>query len=165
MENQANQSSFTKENTTQSSVSSSPVMQSFSTKHTVSGMKVMLVLLSMAALGVGTGYGASLVTAQTGVTVLPQSLNPNAPAKGKTYGDGDISVFKDMTEGVLKTGGIEGEGQYHLVRPGGDTQNVYLTSSTVDLSQFVGQKVKVWGETQTAQKAGWLMDVGKVEVQ
>jgi hypothetical protein len=41
---------------------------------------------------------------------------------------------------------------------------VYLTSSLVDLSQFVKRKIKVWGETQKAKVAGWLMDVGKVEV-
>ena len=39
-----------------------------------------------------------------------------------------------------------------------------MTSSVVDLSQFVDRKVKVWGSTQTAQVAGWLMDVGRVEV-
>ena len=65
----------------------------------------------------------------------------------------------------MKNGGTEGEGQYHLVRPGGDSQNVYLTSSSVDLSQFMNQKIKVWGQTQTAQHAGWLMDVGKVQVE
>ena len=64
----------------------------------------------------------------------------------------------------MKEGGIDGEGQYHLVRPGGDSQNVYLTSSLVDMSKFLNQKIKVWGETQKAEKAGWLMDVGRVEV-
>ena len=73
-------------------------------------------------------------------------------------------TFKDTTTGTLKNGGINGEGQYHLVRPGGDSQNVYLTSSSVDLSKFIDRKIKVWGQTQTAQYAGWLMDVGRVEV-
>jgi hypothetical protein len=40
-----------------------------------------------------------------------------------------------------------------------------MTSSVVDLSLVLDKKVKVWGETQAAQKAGWLMDVGRVEVQ
>jgi hypothetical protein len=66
---------------------------------------------------------------------------------------------------VVKEGGIEDEGQYHLVRPGGDSQNVYMTSSSVDLAQFIGKKVKVWGQTQAAKKAGWLMDVGRVQVE
>ena len=115
-------------------------------------------------LGVGTGFGLSKFTEQTGTSIVPAMLNPNAPQIGKTYGSGDESTFKDTAEGVFLEGGIEGEGQYHLERPGGDSQHVYMTSSLVDLSQFLGKKVKVWGETQKAQKAGWLMDVGKVQV-
>ena len=149
-----------------SSSASQPVMQSFSDKKAgVSGGKVVLVLVLMLLLGVGAGYGASFVSAKTGTSIVPGSLNSNAPQKGKTYGNGDPSVFKDTAEGVLKNGGVDGEGQYHLVRPGGDSQNVYLTSSSVDLSQFMNQKIKVWGQTQSAQHAGWLMDVGKVEVE
>jgi len=34
----------------------------------------------------------------------------------------------------------------------------------IDLESFTGKKVKVWGETISAQKAGWLMDVGKIQV-
>ncbi len=156
----------TGKNAAQPSAPSQPVMQAFSSdKKGVSGGKVVFVLLLMILLGVGVGYGASQVLAKTGTSIVPASLNPNAPAKGKTYGNGNTAVFKDMAQGVLKNGGIDGEGQYHLVRPGGDSQNVYLTSSSVDLSQFIDQKIKVWGETQSAQHAGWLMDVGKVEVE
>lgn len=148
------------------SKSSPSVMQSFSDKKAgVTGGKVILVLILMLLLGVGVGYGASFVSAKTGASIVPNALNPNAPVKGKIYGNGDPTVFKDTAEGVLQNGGIDGEGQYHLVRPGGDSQNVYLTSSSVDLSQFINQKIKVWGQTQSAQHAGWLMDVGKVQVE
>jgi hypothetical protein len=75
-----------------------------------------------------------------------------------------IKNFKDQAEGTLKEGGIDGEGNFHLERPGGESQNVYLTSSTVDLSLYVGKKVRVYGQTFAGQKAGWLMDVGLVEV-
>jgi hypothetical protein len=142
------------------------VMQSFTPqKQGVSGVIVFFVLIIMIALGVGVGYSASLFSVQAGTSFVPKALNPNAPVKGKTYGNGDPSIFKDTAEGVMQKGGIDGEGAYHLVRPGGDSQNVYLTSSTVDLSQFIGSKVKVWGQTQKAQHAGWLMDVGKVLVE
>jgi hypothetical protein len=87
-----------------------------------------------------------------------------ANTAGTKVGITDKKTFKDSAEGVLKEGGIDGEGNFHLVRPGGESQNVYLTSSTVDLSPFVGKKVRVWGQTFTGQKAGWLMDVGLVEV-
>lgn len=146
---------------------SGSTMQSFKeTKKGPSTIQILVVLLLMAALGVGTGYGVAAFTSKPGQkSVVPNALNPNAPAKGESYGSEDTSAYKDTAEGTLKEGGIEGEGQYHLERPGGESQNVYMTSSTVDLSKFVDKKIKVWGATQTAQHAGWLMDVGRVEVQ
>lgn len=83
---------------------------------------------------------------------------------GKIIGSGDSSIFKDAAEGTLEAGGIDGEGTHKLIRPGGDSQTVYLTSTVIDLDEYVGKKVKVWGETHTAQKAGWYMDVGKLEI-
>jgi hypothetical protein len=85
-------------------------------------------------------------------------------AKGTIQGSNDTATFKDIAQGTLKKGGIDGEGAFHLVRPGGDSQNVYLISSIVDLSKFIDKNVKVWGQTQAAQHAGWLMDVGRIEV-
>jgi hypothetical protein len=146
-------------------IETTPVMHSFTEKRqSFSSAKVIGILLVVALFGVGTGFGLSQFSKQTGTSIVPAALNPNAPQKGKTYGSGDTSTFKDTAEGVVREGGIEGEGQYHMERPGGESQNVYMTSSLVDLSQFLGKKVKVWGQTQKAQKAGWLMDVGKVQV-
>jgi hypothetical protein len=82
----------------------------------------------------------------------------------KEIGLSDSTAFKDSAEGILRNGGMGGEGNYHLERPGGDSQNVYLTSTVVDLGSFVGKKVQVWGQTSSAKKAGWLMDVGKVKI-
>ncbi len=82
----------------------------------------------------------------------------------KVVGSTDTKVFRDSAEGVLEKGGINGEGTHKLIRPGGESQTVYLTSSVVNLNDFVGKKVRVWGETQAAQKAGWFMDVGRVEL-
>lgn len=85
-------------------------------------------------------------------------------AKGTVVGSDDTKTFRDSAEGALEKGGVDSEGTHHLVRPGGESQNVYLTSSIVDLDQFSGRKIKVWGETNKAKKAGWLMDVGRVEI-
>lgn len=124
-------------------------------------MKIIPLLLIVAILGVGTGY----IFADKGSSTLPdKNGSVGTVSKGKQYGSDDTKTFKDVAEGKLEKGGIESEGQYHLVRPGGESQNVYLTSSYVDLAEFVGKNVKVWGQTQAAQKAGWLMDVGRVEV-
>jgi hypothetical protein len=178
MENKsdANQSPFVRRSSANQAVESTsvskaqssakPVMQTVKPNNKgISGGKVFLVLILMILIGVGIGYGASFVSAKTGTSLVPNALNPNAPAAGKIYGNGDPSVYKDTAEGVMQNGGIDGDGQYHLVRSGGASQYVYLTSSTLDLSQFINQKIKVWGQTQAAQHAGWLMDVGKVEVE
>ncbi|MCX7955782.1 MAG: hypothetical protein N2593_01590 [Patescibacteria group bacterium] len=90
--------------------------------------------------------------------------NTSSLKKEKIVGIADKKTFKDQAEGILKEGGIDGEGNFHLDRPGGPSQNVYLTSTTVDLSLYIGKKVRVWGKTFSAEKAGWLMDVGLVEI-
>lgn len=122
--------------------------------------KLIIVLILVALLGIGGGYFFT----KSGKTLSPSGISQNgsSAAKGTIYGS--EKTIGDTAEGVLQKGGIEDEGQYHLVRPGGDSQNVYLTSSNVDLSGLIGKKVKVWGETQKAKVAGWLMDVTRVEV-
>ncbi len=118
-------------------------------------------LVAVVATGTLIGFIAAKITApkSSTSTVTGQKVND-----GKTAGIVDKKTFKDNAEGVLKEGGVDGEGNFHLERPGGVSQNVYLTSSTVDLAQYVGKKIRVHGETFKAQKAGWLMDVGLVEV-
>ena len=143
-----------------------PVFHNMSDKPTsLVTPKIIVIFLVVIFAGIVSGYFlsqrsvASSSTAGSGTTAANGKVQ-----KGTQYGSNDTATFKDTTEGVMQNGGIDGEGQFHLVRPGGDSQNVYLTSSLVDLSQFIGHKVKVWGQTQAAKKAGWLMDVGRVEV-
>lgn len=126
--------------------------------------KLLGLLLVVTLFGIGTGYLIAQSSGEGGSNVVSKLANKSKYKTGDVIGDGDTTVFKDTAEGVLKEGGIEGEGQYHLERPGGESQHVYMTSSSVDLSQFIDRKIKVWGQTQTAQKAGWLMDVGRIEV-
>lgn len=76
-------------------------------------------------------------------------------------------VTRDQAEGTLeKNDKFEetAQGQWKLIRPGGESQTAYLTSSYLDLDEYVGKKVKVFGETLGSDKVGWLMDVAKVEV-
>ncbi|HVF69349.1 MAG TPA: hypothetical protein VNA13_02155 [Xanthomonadales bacterium] len=142
----------------------SPIMHSFKGgKSSLSQKKVLVIFIALFLFGAGTGYGLSTYSSQTGnnVPILPKN---NGATTGKIFGSDDTKTFKDVAEGKLEEGGIEGEGQYHLVRSEDESQHVYVTSSTVDLSKFIGKNIKVWGQTQTAQTAGWLMDVGRVEV-
>lgn len=125
--------------------------------------KVIALLALVVVLGITSGYIVSGKSGNTASSTNSQGVNTSADS-GTVVGSNDTKTFKDKAEGVLKEGGIEDEGAFHLERSGGDSQSVYLTSSIVDLSQFVGKKIKVWGQTQKAQYAGWLMDVGKIEV-
>ncbi len=114
-------------------------------------------------LGVTTGYFLANSPYSRKKNITQKGVGGSV-GKGAMVGSSDLKTFKDTAEGKLEEGGIEGEGQFHLVRSGGKSQYVYLTSSILDLSTFTGKKIKVWGETQKAQRAGWLMDVGRVEV-
>jgi len=127
--------------------------------------RLFIFLIVAIVLGAMSGYILSSKKGTTnGNTQTFGSVNSSKISKGTVVGSNDTKTFKDTAVGTLETGGIKGEGQFHLSRPGGDSQSVYLTSSSVDLSKFIGKKIKVWGETQKAQYAGWLMDVGRVEV-
>jgi hypothetical protein len=140
-----------------------PIMHDWQDKASILNMKTIFIFITAAVLGLGSG----LALARSGRTFPANTAEtPKAGAieTGKKYGSDDTKTFRDTAEGILREGGIDGEGQYHLERPGGPSKNVYLTSSVVDLSLFKGKRVKVWGETQKAQKAGWLMDVGRVQV-
>ena len=127
-------------------------------------LPIFIFLLAIAVLGIGTGYVLARTTGGK-VATTDAPTTKSAVESGKVYGSDDAKTFSDMAEGTLQEGGIDGEGQYHLDRTGGESQTVYLTSSSLDLSLFVGKKVKVWGATQTAQKAAWLMEVGRVQVE
>lgn len=133
-----------------------------------SSSRLFIVLTIIAVLsGVGTGFGSFKLFANKSSSSSDLALQ-ELPSAGKlnvgdVFGSKDAS-FKDSAEGYLEVGGIDGEGSHKLLRPGGESQTVYLTSSVTDLTELAGSEVKVWGETFKGQKAGWLMDVGRVEV-
>ena len=115
------------------------------------------------AFGVGAGY----LLARQGV--LGGSTSTKSESVGKVEsmteaGIDDESQFPDTAEGMLEEGGIAGEGTHHLVRTGGSSQTVYLTSTVINMDNFAGKKIKVWGQTVSAKKAGWLLYVGKIKV-
>jgi hypothetical protein len=117
------------------------------------------VYILLAVLGIGTGYLLSRATI-TGVSGITGIASTN-----KVVGSADTTTFKDSAIGVIQKNGTDGEGTHSLIRDGGPSQTVTLMSSVVDLDQYVGKKVKVFGQTMAAQKAAWLMDVGRIELQ
>ena len=134
-----------------------------STKQKSNPLPLILVIILAIVLGIGTGYFIKQKTATA--TVTSQGVAVEKKGNVTSYGTKDTKLYPDSATGTLREGGIEGEGTSHLERPGGPSQNVYLTSSTVDLGTFTGKKVTVWGKTYAGNKAGWLMDVGYIEVQ
>lgn len=122
-------------------------------------MRLILgVVIAALVLGTLTGY----IMSTKNSSLKSSALLVGTPKTAQQ----DTRTFKDFAEGVIKvkplpTSGEYTEGTHMLVRDSGVP--VALTSSVVDLSQYEGKKVKVFGETQKALKEGWLMDVGKVE--
>lgn len=126
--------------------------------------KLFIFIVIAALLGVGSGYFLARNGGKTGIKTLDRVANSSKVQKGQSFGSDDTEHFKDTAEGEVKKGGVEGEGSHSLIRPGGESQTVCLTSSLVDLDVLEGRKVKVWGETNTPEVCGWLMDVGRVQV-
>lgn len=143
-------------------VSSSP-----SVKSTKSPAPLGIFIAIALVAGIAGGFLLSKLTPMNGALKTTVSQNGSVSTGGSTkvFGEKDTKMYPDEAEGTLKTGGINGEGSHHLERKGGESQNVYLTSSSIDLTSLVGKKVKVWGKTYSAQTAGWLMDVGYLEVE
>lgn len=133
-------------------------------------VKAVLLVVIIAA-GLLSGFGLNKVTGGDRTSAKGSTRGGVQTTAGGGLKVGDIvglsesdGQFSDTAEGVLDRGGLNGEGSHKLLRPGGDSQTAYLTSSVIDLDQFAGHRVKVWGETFAGQKVGWLMDVGRVQV-
>lgn len=97
-------------------------------------------------------------------TVSTDSITSQDQLKvGEVYGSTE-DVFKDEATGTVQAGGLNGEGTHTLIRDGGPSQSAALTSSTVDLSLFVGKKVEIKGQTNKSNKVSWLLDVGNIKI-
>lgn len=132
-------------------------------------LPIIIIFLLVAVAGF---YSGAWLKARNYGTIVSPSLSgikadvPQAGVKvGDIYGSADEKMFKDPATGVLDKGGFNGEGTHKLVRAGGISQTVYLTSSTIDLDLLVGHQVTIWGQTFKGQKVGWLMDVGRAKVE
>lgn len=149
------------ENKNQDQQTGTPIVKKLEVKKTGKEALVLgLISVFVVLLGIGTGYlfsGKKLGSG--GGPAVPKSTVTENEA-----GVVDDAAFPDSAEGMLVSGGIDGEGTHHLERDGGPSKNVYLTSTVIDLESFVDKKVTVWGQTISGQKAGWLMDVGRVKV-
>lgn len=126
---------------------------------------IALIVVVVAA-GVFTGVVLSsrsknAAKAASKASITEDTLNPEQKQSFN-------QTFRDSAEGVIqKNDAMDkyAQGTHRLIRPGGADQTAYLVSSVLDLDQYIGKKVKVFGETFGSSQVGWLMDVGKVETQ
>jgi hypothetical protein len=131
--------------------------------------KIFIIICAVAVLaGTLTGFGAFKLKNKNGANVAQVENvvveDATKVKNGDVFGVQDKDTFADSATGYVEAGGVKGEGSHKLLREGGETQTVALTSSVVDLDKLVGFEVKLYGETHKAEKAGWFMDVGRVEV-
>jgi len=127
------------------------------------------IILAIIAVGTITGYFLSsrrggLISGPEVTKTLEEGVE--VVSGPQEVGIKDVRVFRDTAEGKVQIndGSLVAEGSHKLIRPGGESQTAYLTSSVVDLSLFIGKCVQVWGETFEGEKAAWLMDVGRVKL-
>jgi hypothetical protein len=127
---------------------------------------VNLMLIAIGVIVIGVLFGWLLNSGKLGNKLggSGSQVVPGAKTGANEAGLADEKAFPDTAQGVLGDGGINGEGTHNLVRDGGPSQTVYLTSTVIDLSSFIGKKVQVWGQTNKGRKTAWLMDVGKIKV-
>lgn len=123
-----------------------------------------LIITILVAILLGGAAGYMIKNATTSSPTIAKDGTSQKTGGSSAYGTKDTKLYPDSATGTLREGGIEGEGTHRIERPGGPSQNVYVTSSTIDLGTLEGKKITVWGKTYASTKAGWLMDVGYVEV-
>lgn len=141
-----------------------PLVSPLETPSSNPGLPLLLVA---AALVLVAGMVSGFLLAGTGSSaakVATTATGKDAVKTDNEVGIKDDATFGDEATGVIEAGGLNGEGTHKLIREGGPTKTAYLISSIVDLDQFVGKKVQVFGQTLKAQKVGWLMDVGRVKL-
>ena len=132
-------------------------------------LPVIVIFLIVAVAGFYSGSWLKAKNSGTMISAELTGIQSEIPITGINVGDifgsADEKLFKDPATGVIDKGGFNGEGTHKLVRAGGVSQTVYLTSSTIDLDALVGHQVTIWGQTFKGQKVGWLMDVGRAKVE
>lgn len=159
-------------NLTESNINKEDILLEDAVMEPVKKSRLMpIIIITGILLGLATGFyvaqkqlllkGGSSGVTSAGTQELTSATNVKV---GDIFGSTDEKTFRDQAEGILMTGGIEGEGSHHVERGANKTQWVYITSSVVDLDLLVGDRVTIWGETNQGKKAGWLMDVGRLKV-
>jgi len=123
---------------------------------------ILIIVIVTAGIFSGLVFSSRSKSSQ-----LPSGSIANEESLSPEVQESFNQTFRDEAEGTIERNDEKdkyAQGTHKLIRPGGESQTAYLTSSTLDLDDYNGKKVKVFGETFGSSQVGWLMDVGKVEV-
>lgn len=133
-------------------------------------MKKLFLIFPVIAivLGIGTGFFLAQSKQPGTSSTAAGSASNTIKEHAEQVQQKDAASFRDKAEGVIEKNDVsDGEnfasGTHKLIR-GDESQTAYLTSSVLDLNEYEGKKVVVYGETFSSSQVGWLMDVGRVEL-
>jgi len=129
--------------------------------------KILPYFIVLVIVGLGIFTGLVLTSVQKAKAQNQQAKSIEEEELSPQQQESFAQTFRDEAEGTIeKNDDLDkyAQGTHKLLRPGGESQTAYVTSSVLDLDEYVGKKVKVFGETFGSSQVGWLMDVGKVEV-
>ena len=125
------------------------------------------IMIYVAVFVLGALLGGGVYAARSQGTTKVGGQRVQVVKTSTEEGVKDPAVYKDTATGklVANDGKVTSEGTHILVR-GDVSQNVYVTSTVVDLSKYENKVVQVWGQTYQGSdpKTGWLIDVGSVKI-
>ena len=127
---------------------------------------IVMTLIGILAIGLGVSSGFLFFQNKPPQTSTQAVANKTSERGTPPPPQLDTQTFRDNAVGTIEKNDANdpnAQGTHRLVREGGESQTAYLVSSVVNLDQYLGKKVTVWGETFSSTQVGWLMDVGRVE--
>lgn len=136
---------------------SSQVQSQVEAKTSLNKLTLISVCLVAILLGIFSGFYLSSNKPDTASKAQAQkATEENANVQI------DENLIKDTVSGVLREGGVNGEGTHKIETGNGD---VAILSGSLYLDSFIGNKVTVWGRSISSPNVDWLIDVAKVKVQ
>lgn len=118
---------------------------------------VMIVLMGSV---VGYGLSRSKITKAS----KEGNISPGQIKTSTEAGYQDTKLFESIVTGVIKKGGLQGDGTHSLIQDSNPKNPAALLSSVVDLDEYIDKHVQVWGRSQKGLKAAWLLEVGRVKI-
>lgn len=118
-------------------------------------------------LGITAGYALAIRKTQSPVAVNELAAEQPATRKIAEQNARELKPndIRDSAEGTIALKpqtDIRKQGS-HILKRSDAPWPIYLISSTVDLTQYEGKKVKIYGVTYDGGTKDWHMEVNKVE--